>query len=97
MILSQIFLKRISVFTLAFLIAFVSVSAIKAQISEVDLSFNALLSRDVGGGDNFTLQPDGKILVFGNFQLINGVLKNQIARLNPDGSLDASFNCAACD
>ncbi len=97
MILSQTFFKRISIFTLVFLMAFVSVSTIKAQSSEVDLSFNAALSKDSGFSGNFVLQPDGKILAFGGFQIVNGVLRNYIARLNQDGSLDASFNCTACD
>jgi len=38
------------------------------------------------------VQADGKILVGGNFPLVNGVARQAIARLNPDGSLDTSFN-----
>ena len=38
------------------------------------------------------VQPDGKILVGGQFTSFNGVSRNGIARLNPDGSLDAGFN-----
>ncbi|RTY96175.1 T9SS sorting signal type C domain-containing protein [Flavobacterium sp. GSP27] len=38
------------------------------------------------------VQPDGKIIVGGNFTSYNGVLKNRIARLLPDGTLDSSFN-----
>ena len=38
------------------------------------------------------IQPDGKILVAGNFQLASGVQKNGIARYNLDGSLDQAFN-----
>ncbi|MEJ7700540.1 MAG: delta-60 repeat domain-containing protein [Pyrinomonadaceae bacterium] len=97
MILSQTFFMRISIFTLVLLMSFVLVSAIKAQSSEVDLSFNAVPSKDSGFSGNFVLQPDGKILAFGGFQIVNGVLRNYIARLNQDGSLDASFNCTACD
>nr|WP_294939036.1 T9SS type A sorting domain-containing protein [uncultured Flavobacterium sp.] len=37
-------------------------------------------------------QPDGKILIAGVFTLFNGTTRNGIARLNTDGSLDASFN-----
>lgn len=37
------------------------------------------------------IQPDGKILVGGFFTMFNGVPMNNIARLNPDGSLDPSF------
>src|SRR6266568_2733999 len=43
------------------------------------------------------VQPDGKILVGGNFTTLspNGgaaVPRNRIARLNPDGTLDTAFN-----
>jgi uncharacterized delta-60 repeat protein len=38
------------------------------------------------------LQSDGKIVVGGGFTNINGTGRNNIARLNPDGSVDASFN-----
>jgi uncharacterized delta-60 repeat protein len=38
------------------------------------------------------LQPDGKIIVAGEFTRINGVIRNRIARLNADGSLDLSIN-----
>jgi uncharacterized delta-60 repeat protein len=38
------------------------------------------------------IQPDGKILIGGAFTQISGVFRNNIARLNSDGSLDADFN-----
>jgi hypothetical protein len=38
------------------------------------------------------LQPDGKILIGGRFGHYNGVARNCLARLHPDGSLDASFD-----
>jgi uncharacterized delta-60 repeat protein len=37
------------------------------------------------------VQGDGKIVIGGYFTSVNGVTRNRIARLNPDGSLDASF------
>ncbi|MDX2188374.1 MAG: T9SS type A sorting domain-containing protein [Bacteroidota bacterium] len=37
-------------------------------------------------------QLDGKILIGGNFTIYNGVLRNYIARLEHDGSIDSSFN-----
>jgi len=54
-------------------------------------------SFDPGSGANQTiqtisLQPDGKILVGGDFTSFNGVARNRLARLNSDGSLDTSFN-----
>ncbi|MFN7139169.1 MAG: immunoglobulin domain-containing protein, partial [Limisphaerales bacterium] len=43
------------------------------------------------------LQPDGKILVAGDFRTIAGASRTNIARLLPDGSLDASFESAVND
>lgn len=37
-------------------------------------------------------QPDGKVLIGGNFTNFNGTVINRIARLNADGSVDATFN-----
>ena len=38
------------------------------------------------------VQPDGKILIGGIFRTVSGVTRNNIARLNPDGTLDTGFN-----
>ena len=57
----------------------------------IDNSFNT------GTGPNGTLwesiiQPDGKILVSGDFTEFNGAPMNRVVRLNSDGSIDPSFN-----
>ncbi len=36
-------------------------------------------------------QPDGKVLICGNFTSFNGANKGYVARLNSDGSVDTSF------
>lgn len=41
------------------------------------------------------VQPDGKLLIAGQFATINGVTKINIAQLNVDGSIDDSFDAAA--
>lgn len=51
----------------------------------------------VGTGANFSInktiiQPDGKIIIGGYFTNYNGVTMNHLARLNPNGSIDTSFN-----
>jgi uncharacterized delta-60 repeat protein len=38
------------------------------------------------------VQPDGKTLIGGQFSNVLGVTRNNIARLNNDGTLDATFN-----
>jgi uncharacterized delta-60 repeat protein len=37
------------------------------------------------------VQPDGKIVIGGRFSAINGIARNNIARLNADGTLDRDF------
>ncbi len=41
---------------------------------------------------NISIQIDGKIIIGGQFTTFNGITKNYLARLNSDGSLDATFN-----
>jgi len=38
------------------------------------------------------LQSDGKIIIGGEFTMFNNIRRSRIARLNPDGSLDPTFN-----
>jgi uncharacterized delta-60 repeat protein len=56
----------------------------------IDSTFN------VGSGVNNTavdiaIQSDGKIYIVGAFNTYNGVQRNQIARINTNGSLDTTF------
>ncbi len=39
-----------------------------------------------------TLLANGKVMIGGDFSSYNGVMRNQIARLHPDGSLDLDFD-----
>jgi uncharacterized delta-60 repeat protein len=54
------------------------------------------LVRPNSGANDFiscmALQPDGKILIGGKFTSFNGANRYHIARLQPDGTLDVSFN-----
>lgn len=38
------------------------------------------------------MQPDGKLIIAGEFTSYNGTPRNRIARIHPDGSVDATFN-----
>lgn len=55
-----------------------------------DSSFETLLE-PTAGIFALAIQPNGKILIGGTFQWINGQDQSGIARLNADGSLDSSF------
>ncbi len=61
-----------------------------AADGDIDSTFQGSALRS---GTVFTsiLQPDGKILIGGDFHAVNGVPRRSIARLNADGSLDTSF------
>ena len=44
---------------------------------------------------SLALQADGKILVGGSFTVLGGQVRNRLARLNTDGTLDVGFNPGA--
>jgi uncharacterized delta-60 repeat protein len=58
----------------------------------IDGTFNASVTESFGYVNKSIVQPDGKILVVGLFQRVNGVRINCIARFNGDGSSDSTFN-----
>lgn len=57
----------------------------------LDLTFNPGTGA-YGNINNVSVQPDGKIIIVGDFTSFNGVARQGIARLNADGSLDLGFN-----
>lgn len=65
----------------------------------VDGTLDATFDASGVGADNtvfaLALQPDGKVVIGGNFTTVLGVTQNGIARLNADGSLDTGFNTGA--
>ena len=84
--------------TFLFAIGFICNAAVFAQGGQLDPSFNPM---DFGGtkseGANkdvraIAIQPDGKIIIGGNFTSYNGKPVNRIARLLVNGLLDESFN-----
>ena len=65
-----------------------------AAPGDVDLSFNAGVITSQFSQDRLTaiaVQPDGKILIGGLFNVVAGVPRNGLARLNADGSVDSTF------
>ncbi len=62
-----------------------------------DGSLDAAYAANLGAGANNTvwalaLQSDGKLLLGGDFTFVIGVPRSHIARLNTDGTLDATFD-----
>ncbi len=59
---------------------------------DFDASFNPTLNGPITA---MALQPDGKILITGNFNTLNGTaINNKLIRLNSNGTLDATFTSA---
>ncbi len=72
-----------------------------AQLNDdgsLDDSFGNGLSGTSGGSspvvEALAVQSDGKVLIGGWFGSVNGTARNQIARLNTDGSLDTSYGAS---
>jgi uncharacterized delta-60 repeat protein len=60
-----------------------------------DASFNPGTGAGTEQVSHVAVQPDGKIIIGGFFTSYNGVARKGLARLNPDGNLDATFNPGA--
>lgn len=63
------------------------------------LQSNGMLDESFETGTSFNgkiyatyIQPDGKIIVGGNFTTYNGIASGRLVRLNSDGSYDDTFN-----
>ena len=56
-----------------------------------DSTFNTGIGFDFLGAEVLTIQPDGKILVGGDFDKFNGINQKGLVRLNTDGSKDTTF------
>ena len=57
-----------------------------------DSTFNPGNGANEGGVSSIALQPDGKVLIGGSFSAVNGTVRERIARLNADGSVDTGFD-----
>jgi uncharacterized delta-60 repeat protein len=60
----------------------------------LDAGFDPAAGTD-GVINGLALQPDGKIIIAGDFTKYRGVARIDVARLNSDGTLDTSFNPGA--
>lgn len=80
-------MKLAATFVFAFLL--ISVAELVAVTGSVD-AFNP----DVGVPYVLSaiVQPDGKIVIGGAFSSVGGTARNNVARLNADGSVDTTFN-----
>ena len=63
---------------------------------KLDSTFTANVNTNAGV-TAAALQPDGKVIVAGDFITINGTSQTHVARLKPDGSLDTGFASSPSD
>jgi uncharacterized delta-60 repeat protein len=76
-------------------------STAKAKIAllnsdgSLDTSFNTLLGGTSPQVNALFVQGDGKIMVGGIFSGVNGFSRNDLVRLNSDGTLDTTFNAGS--
>jgi uncharacterized repeat protein (TIGR01451 family)/uncharacterized delta-60 repeat protein len=69
----------------------------RANVARLNVDGSPDVTFDPGTGPNnfvhaLVAQNDGRVVIGGEFTGVNGVLRNHIARLNDDGSVDESFN-----
>ena len=60
----------------------------------LDTTFNPGTGINGSYVNMLAVQPDGDVVIVGLFSQFNGVARNNLARLNSDGSLDTTFNTA---
>jgi uncharacterized delta-60 repeat protein len=58
----------------------------------MDSTFNIGYGPGGGSVKAISIQPDNKIIIGGDFCSFNGISKDNLVRLNPDGTLDNSFS-----
>jgi uncharacterized delta-60 repeat protein len=89
---SHTFFKSLFNFSLLIVISAVLFSSVRAA-GEVDPTFDAAVQDTITGSvETIVVQPDGKLLVGGNFTVANNSARSSIARFNADGTIDQTFN-----
>ena len=75
---------------LHFLVCLCTANMVNAQVPIIDYTFQAVPPTVLV--NKVLVQPDGKILVGGGFENYAGSNKDNLVRLNSDGTVDATFN-----
>lgn len=85
-------MNRFAKHSCLFLVLTILTPRSEAAPGDLDVGFNASATGGAGRVNVVLVQPDGKILVAGNFTHINGTARANLARLNSDGTLETAFN-----
>lgn len=102
--LLQLNLKRTfirSLIPLCILLMIAAVSTAIAQTPPVDAAFNPTLTKEsdftgTSAGGEILIQPDGKMIMYAVYVQSDSSVTRYLFRLNQDGSIDNTFNCALC-
>ncbi len=71
-------------------------SGLGQQPNSVDHTFNSSVTAPGAGINAVVVQPNGEVLIGGgNLTYVNGNLHLSVARINPDGTVDAGFSAQA--
>jgi len=87
---------RIAIALIAGITTGMAVDGLAQTPGSLDLSFDP--GTGAGTGENYptiyaaAIQPNGKIIIGGDFTSYDGTARNHIARLNANGTLDGSFS-----
>ncbi len=86
-------LKKVRLWIFAF-VACLTLLFLSGTTTTVKAQTADSLNASIVGSQVLTVfvQPNGKILIGGDFTSVLGVARNNIARLNADGTLDTAFN-----
>jgi len=73
------------------LVAWIGTTPVGAAGGELDATFQDPAVAVNSGVSALALQPDGKLIIGGEFTIVGGQSRARVARLNSDGTLDTSF------
>src|SRR5256714_13389975 len=87
---------RTAALAFAFAVFFVFVNRSSAAGGDIDPAFNAGGAGPNGSVSAVAVQPDGKIIIVGNFSSYNGdaAASDNVMRLKADGTRDPTFNAS---
>ena len=87
-------MKSLRVLTIGGAVVLAATALAAPVRAEPDTPFNTNLGTGLGGtAQVIAVQPDGKIVVGGNFAEVAGVpTPHELLRLNADGTVDTAFN-----
>ncbi len=74
---------------------FNGVPAVAQSVPKLDTAFQPVITHSGGFVAAAANQADGRLIIAGAFNAINGTARNGIARLNSDGSVDTGFDPGA--